>query len=131
VLFVDRSAGSQTVPGSLRDAGFRVELHDDHFPVETADHVWINEVGRRGWYVVTLDKRIYYSPISKAAVERNRVGVFVFRLKSPSSEVLLETTNRAVLRIREFIRKTERPFFAKIYHDGSIKHWVSKKQQKP
>lgn len=124
VLFIDRSAGSRTVPGALRDSGHCVVLHDDHFPVETPDHVWINEVGRRGWYVVTLDKRIYYSPISKSAVEQHKVGVFVLRVTSPSSAVLLETVNRAAGRISAFIRKTERPFFAKIYRDGSIKCWV-------
>jgi hypothetical protein len=124
VLFVDRSAGSRTVPGALRDAGYCVELHDDHFPVETPDHVWISEVGGRGWYVVTLDRRIFYSPISKSAVERYRVGVFVLRVKNPSSAVLLDTVNRAAGRMHTFIRRTERPFFAKIYRDGLIKRWA-------
>jgi hypothetical protein len=92
--------------------------------VETPDHVWISEVGGRGWYVVTLDKRIYYSPISKSAVEQRKVGVFILRVTSPRSAVLVETINRAAGRISAFIRKTERPFFAKVYRDGSIKRWA-------
>ena len=71
-LFVDRSAGAVTVPGVLREAGFQVALHDEHFPVETPDHVWIAEVAGRGWFAVTLDHRIYYSPISKAAALQSR-----------------------------------------------------------
>jgi hypothetical protein len=32
VFFVDRSLGKHVVPGALRAAGARVEVHDDHFP---------------------------------------------------------------------------------------------------
>jgi hypothetical protein len=42
----------------LAAEGLRVELHDDHFPQGTPDVVWLTEVGKRGWIVLTKDTRI-------------------------------------------------------------------------
>jgi hypothetical protein len=30
-----------------------VEIHDDHFPSDAKDEVWLAEVGIRGWIVLT------------------------------------------------------------------------------
>jgi hypothetical protein len=122
-LFVDRSPGAIAVPGALRDLGFRVEIHDDHFPVETPDHVWIAETAQLDWYVITMDKRIFYSPISKTAALKWNAGIFVLRITDPTTELLVEAVERSAARIRSFIGKHDRPFFAKIFRDGSVKEW--------
>lgn len=103
--------------------GFRVEIHDDHFPVETPDHVWIAETAQLGWYVLTMDKRIFYSPISKFAASQWSAGIFVLRITDPTSELLVEAVERSASRVRSFIATHDRPFFAKIFRDGSVREW--------
>ncbi len=122
-LFVDRSAGAVTVPSVLRATGFRVVLHDEVFPVETPDHVWIAEVAARGWFAVTLDYRIYYSPISKKAALRAGAGVFVVRVSSPNAGKLAAALEAASPRLVHFVESRPRPFFAKVYADGTIRPW--------
>lgn len=43
-FFIDRSLGSQGVAQALRNAGARVEVHDDHFAVNEQDTVWLAEI---------------------------------------------------------------------------------------
>lgn len=63
VFFTDRDLGKQ-FPARLREAGLQVERHADHFQPATPDEVWLPEVGRRGWVVLTHDERIRYKPVS-------------------------------------------------------------------
>jgi hypothetical protein len=43
---------------ALRDAGARVEAHDDHFAQNEPDESWIPNVAGRGWVILTKDKNI-------------------------------------------------------------------------
>ena len=58
VFFRDRNLGHEDVAAALRSSGARVEEHDRHFPIDAPDHLWLPEVGRRGWAVLTLDARM-------------------------------------------------------------------------
>ena len=42
------------------EVGESVEIHDDHFAPDAKDEVWLVEVGKRGWIVLTKDDRIRY-----------------------------------------------------------------------
>src|SRR5437899_2965793 len=67
VFFIDRSRGRKIVAQALRDVGATVEIHDDHFPPDAKDEVWLTEVGRRGWVVLTKDDRIRYRLTERTA----------------------------------------------------------------
>jgi hypothetical protein len=55
-----------------------VERSTDHFQRGTADEVWLAEAGRKGWVVLTRDKRIRYRELELLALEAARVRAFVF-----------------------------------------------------
>jgi hypothetical protein len=57
----------------LRQVGARVEIHDAHFPSGTPDEVWLQEIGRRGWGVLTKDANIRYHPLEKQAIQASGV----------------------------------------------------------
>ncbi len=57
VFYADRCLG-KVVPRALRDAGARVEVHDDHFAQDAPDEQWIPEVAGRGWVILTKDKNL-------------------------------------------------------------------------
>jgi hypothetical protein len=77
VFFVDRSLGRKRFPAPLRDAGFIVEIHDDHFAPDAEDEVWLAEIGKRGWVAITKDERIRYRAIEREALMRARVRAFI------------------------------------------------------
>jgi PIN like domain len=58
--------------GALRVAGAQIEVHDDHFPQDAPDELWLPEVGRRGWAVLTKDDRIRYLCLPKSPSARPR-----------------------------------------------------------
>lgn len=58
--FLDRSLGRFKLATALRQAGLRVEVHDDYFQQDATDEEWLAGVGQRGWIVLTKDEKIRY-----------------------------------------------------------------------
>ncbi len=125
VFFLDRNLGRKTVPIALREAGFAVEVMDDHFPPRTVDQVWLEEVGRRGWVAVTLDEKSRSRHAEQTVVRRFRVGLFLLvRWKGstgPTMAAAIVKARGAMLRIAG---REPRPFIAKIYGDGRVMVWL-------
>jgi PIN like domain len=70
-FFFDRSLGKITAR-RLREAGYAVRLIADFYgddAKETPDEEWIAEGCRRGWLLLTKDKRIRYRTAELAALE--------------------------------------------------------------
>ncbi|MCH7859805.1 MAG: hypothetical protein IID14_08915 [Candidatus Marinimicrobia bacterium] len=76
VFFTDRDLGN-SFPQILRNAGINVEQHGDHFADDAKDEEWLMEIGRRGWLVITHDKRIRYRTNQRDAVMRAGVGLWI------------------------------------------------------
>ena len=74
VYFTDRDLGKRFAE-ILRSAGLTVERHADHFVHDAADEVWLEEIGKRGWIVLTHDRRIRYKPNELNAVMQNAVAM--------------------------------------------------------
>jgi len=56
------------VPGALRAVHPNVIAHDDVFPQDTDDEVWLRAAGRRGWVVLMRDDRIRFRPGEQRAI---------------------------------------------------------------
>lgn len=113
VYFTDRDLGKQ-FPGILRAAGVNVESHGDSFPHNAADEDWLREVGRRGWVVLTHDKRIRYKVNERAAVLDNGVAMFVLVGSAPHAD-LARSFVSLLPRVKAFLDSHPAPFIAKIY----------------
>ncbi len=135
VFFTDRDLGKQ-FPDILKKAGIKIERHMDHFADEAKDEEWLAVVGKRGWYALTHNRRIRYTPNEIAAVKTFGVGLLIIVGKAPFSE-LAQNFVLTHAQIRKFIDKNTRPFIAKIYRpdktrrkaksepSGHVKMWVS------
>ena len=44
-FFIDRCLGNKVIVETLRVAGIKVEIHDDHFSKSALDTDWIPEIG--------------------------------------------------------------------------------------
>lgn len=95
VFFLDRSLGRVHVSQALRALGARVEIHDDHFPLDARDADWLPEVGRRGWVVLMKDKRIRRNRLERDALLASGVRAFVLtsgNLTGPEMAEVLKST---------------------------------------
>lgn len=110
--FTDRNLGKQ-FPALLREAGLDVIVHDDHFPERTLDDVWLPEVGRNGWVVLTRDKQIRWKANERDAVMEHGVALFALSGSGRTPELAdLVVTNIAA--VERFLARHARPFLAKI-----------------
>jgi hypothetical protein len=78
-LFVDENHSRNVAfTDELVRVGLKVELHHHHFGRGEDDEVWIPEVGRKGWIVITTDDNIRRRAVEKRQVLRAKVRLFVF-----------------------------------------------------
>lgn len=138
VFFTDRDLG-KLVPKLLRKAGISVEGHSDRFPHDVKDEVWLTEVGRKGWFCLTHDKRIRYRPNEIAAVMRADVGLFILVGRATYQE-LADNFIKTLHKVERFVEKHKRPFIAKVSRPtkklrlssrerpGEVKLWLSYEQ---
>lgn len=120
VLFTDRDLGARTFPGRLRAAGLRVEAHVDHFRNDAPDYEWLPAVASNGWVILTNDQWI-----QRRVLERDSLmaaGAAVVAIVGGDSPALLLATNfvNAWPNVDDLIRRTPRPFIAKLYRPNPV-----------
>jgi hypothetical protein len=120
VFFVDRSLGKHVVHGALRAAGAHVEVHDDRFPQDAPDEVWLPAVGKNGWAVLTCDDRIRYRQAEKSAAAAAGVSLFIFTGKRMRAAATADALVRALPRMIRLLATERRPFIAKVNRSGTV-----------
>jgi hypothetical protein len=68
-FFLDNNLSPILAEG-LRAFGEDVRHLREVFPPDTPDEVWLPEIGQRGWYLVTHDKRIPRKALEMARSSR-------------------------------------------------------------
>jgi PIN domain-containing protein len=120
VFFIDRSLGKKIIAERLREAGVIVEIHDDHFRQDALDQVWLTEIGKRGWIVLTKDDRIRYRPAELDAYRSNKLRVFIFGSGEIKAQEMADAVAKAMPKILRLVERTPAPFFARISRTGSV-----------
>ncbi|MCC6543969.1 MAG: hypothetical protein IT392_05625 [Nitrospirae bacterium] len=120
VLFIDRSLGKNVISSAFRQAGAKVEIHDDHFSPDTNDQTWLSEVGRQGWIVITKDERIRYRSIERTVLQESKVGVFILTAKNLTGQQMADIFVKSLPAIIRFAKKNHPPFIATITRSGKI-----------
>ena len=118
VFFVDRSLGKHAVVNALREAGARVEAHDDHFEQNTEDPDWIPEVSTRGWVILTKDARIRKRPIELGAIRAAKARVFVITNQAMKGSEVAELFVKYLKRMEKLARSERSPFWATVTSSG-------------
>jgi hypothetical protein len=121
VFFIDRGLGQIVVAAALKGAGQIVKTHDEIFPQDEHDSVWLKEVGRRGWIVLTKDTRIRYRVNEVTALRRAKVRAFVLTRGDLKGEEMGNIFVKALPAIRQLATSTAPPFIAHVSRDGSVR----------
>lgn len=120
VFFVDRSLGIEPLRSVLIKAGLRVEIHDDHFKRDEEDHIWLTEVSKRSWVVLTKDQRLRYRPLEISALRASSARVFVLIAGNLKGSEIAATFEAALSRIERILANRPGPFIARISKDALV-----------
>jgi predicted nuclease of predicted toxin-antitoxin system len=118
IFFIDRSLGKHTVSSALRNAGAQVELHDDHFQPDAKDAEWLLEAGRRGWVVLTKDKRFQNRVLELTAIARSRARVFKLTAGSLQGSEMAAIFVKARRKMERISLSNRPPFIATVTRGG-------------
>jgi hypothetical protein len=121
VLFLDECLGSTDVPHALRTKGIRVELLHEHFDPATPDTIWLAEVGKRGWVVLTKDQRIRRRRVELEALLAANVAAFVLTSGNLTGAATATAFASAWPRIQKLVRDYTLPFVAAVDVKGGVR----------
>ncbi|HEV2393428.1 MAG TPA: hypothetical protein VG146_13840 [Verrucomicrobiae bacterium] len=106
---------------ALRAAGAQVEIHDDHFPQDAQDRAWLANAGKRGWVVLTKDKRLRYCAVETDALMTAKVRAFVLTARGDLSGVEIgRILVNALPAMRKLCATVSPPFVGHVSRDGSV-----------
>jgi hypothetical protein len=120
--------GKEKLARRLRDADFRIEVHDAHFNPTEDDPVWLLQCGEEGWTVITPDVQIKNELKSLEAILAGQTRVFLLSTSSIKSEKWAEVLTGCRAKLLRIIRKTPGPFICRITSENRI--WGMKKVTK-
>ena len=82
--------------------------------------MWLPEVGRRGWVLLTKDRAIRRRRTELNSLRRSEVRAFFFGSGDLTSNQMIRSFRRAFRRIARIIAKEEPPFLKRISPSGEI-----------
>ena len=106
---------------AIEHHGIRWESHLDHFAPGTEDTVWLPEIGRRGWALLTTDARIRTNFLERQAVRTNLIRMFYFSRNNLAGVEMGLALVRAILTIVRLFETQPAPFTASISRSGEVK----------
>jgi hypothetical protein len=119
-FFVDRSLGGKVVAQALRQQGEKVIVHDDVFPQDAFDEVWLTRAGTEGWIVLSKDRKIRYRANEHAALKAAKVRAFVLTGGNMPGEAMAQAFIEALPRMKELAATRTPPFLATVSAGGRV-----------
>lgn len=108
------------MPSALRRAGAVIELHSDHFRDDAEDSEWLEKVGKRGWVVLTKDRRLRSNYLQLVAIVRSNVRAFAITAADLRGEDMGSAFVKALPQIQSFIKRFNAPFTASVSAEGHV-----------
>jgi hypothetical protein len=120
IFFVDRSLGGKVVADALRSVGEQVEVHDDHFPKDANDEVWLAEVGAKSWVILSKDDRIRRNPVEREALLAAGVAAFFLGRSDLRGDQMASAFLEAMSAMKKALRRFSVPFIASVSLGGDV-----------
>jgi hypothetical protein len=108
------------VPQALRRAEEQVIAFHERFASGTKDPVWLSEVGRNGWVLLTKDSRIRYRRNEMQALLSSGARSFVLVSSNLPGKEMAETFVRALPAIKKMCARQPAPLIAHVHRDGKV-----------
>ena len=95
-------------------------MHTDYFREDAPDDEWLEEVGKKGWLVLTKDKRVRYRRAEFEAVVQANVRLFVLTAGNVTAMEMGEIFVKALRRMVRLAGNHDAPFVARVTKGGSV-----------
>jgi hypothetical protein len=112
IFFVDRNLGADILPNALRQAGFRLVVHDEHFGKrqDVFDPEVIKECGVHNWFLLTGDGDLTRRWVKEIAAAD--IGVFCQTNNHHGPQLWIPRICRLQADIIKLAQYQKRPFVA-------------------
>jgi len=108
------------VPEALRLAEEHVIAFHERFSSGTKDQVWLPEVGRNGWILLTKDSRIRYRQNEMQALLSSKTRSFVLVSSNLPGSEIAQIFVKALPRMKRLCQRQRPPFIAHVHKDGTV-----------
>jgi hypothetical protein len=117
-LYLCNNIDYDDVANALERAGIRFKRHRDCFSPSAADTALLREIGRKGWILITADKKQRTRLLERRLIEQFKVREFVFTSGDIGDvgELLVKAKNQ----MRHLCSKHDGPFVASISSSGNV-----------
>ncbi len=105
---------------ALQQRGRLVRMHKQVFPDRTPDRIWIPDVSRRGWIIVTRDRRLQRRHLEWIAFLRAKARVLWFKGERASNIEITEGFLTALPGIDKITAQLRPPYIIKITVAGYV-----------
>lgn len=121
MIFIDRSI-PRGVAEAIKQVRDDVRWLEDEFPHNIKDPEWLPEVGKRGWLVISRDKKIRTRPGERRALMEANVGAFIVAQKqNPTRWEYLKLLARTLDEMEAVFARTDRPFIYTVSRGGDLR----------
>jgi hypothetical protein len=93
---------------------------DDHFDCEVDDTVWVPDVGKRGWVILSKDSRLRSNPLEQIALLKSGTHSFLLTAANLSGPQMATAFITAMPDILGMINKFKPPFVATVNPSGTV-----------
>lgn len=98
-----------------------MEHQSYHFVADTKDDVWLAEVGKRKWYVVSHDRKFLKYESEKAAIMQFTVGCFILWGAEETRWAKMQCFARGYEGMMRVIESKKRPFVYWVDRRGHLR----------
>lgn len=120
-FFLDENhCGNPYLHAVFISANVPFEKHTDYFPRGVEDTVWIPEVARRQWAVLTADTRIRHNALERHAVKQYGLRFFYFSRNDFAGAEMGEIFRKALPKMIIIAETEAPPFAASISRKGEV-----------
>lgn len=125
IVFFDRDVGT-SLPKALVELHFdkqfnELHYHQQHFPMNETDDVWLPQVGQRGWTVIGHDSQHHIQENEISAIKQYNIGCFYLWGAEAKRWEKMQCFAKAYERIIQAEMKTPRPFIYRVTKAGLLR----------
>ena len=117
IFFLDRASESKSLRLALESIGANVQLHRDHFEDDEDDMVWLPEVCRREWVIISHDQ---FNELERQAIRYAGGRAFLIVRGDATGEQKAAMVTGAMRRMLRILKSTPAPFIARVYRSNRV-----------
>lgn len=120
VFLFEESLGRFIPEEFQKRTGAQVKKHAEAFPCGGADQDWIPQAARRGWVLISKDKRIRKRPIELQALIQAKARFFYLRYGDLTKQESADAFITAYPKMLRILENTAPPFIARVSPSGAV-----------